>query len=350
MSLTVDLGLRLGLLDLAAAFELEANQSLAIVGPNGAGKTTLLRALAGLEPIASGHIELDGQVLNDAAAGVHVLPEHRPVGVVFQDYLLFPHMSVLDNIAFGPRCRGLATRAARQSAWAWLERLGLAAHAEERPGRLSGGQQQKVALARALAGGPRLLLLDEPTAALDASARASVRRELMEHLGNFAGMRILITHDPLEAVTMSDRLVVLEGGRIVQAGSGEEVTQRPRSDYVADLIGVNLLRGLGTDDGIVLDGGGQLFAGRAERGPIFVVIHPRAVALYRLRPEGTPRNVWPGRVTAVDLHAERVRVRVEGSPPIVAEITPESVRALDLGAGGEVWVSVKASEISTYPR
>ena len=320
----------------------EAGETVAVLGPNGAGKTTLLRALAGLVPIA-GRVELDGDVLDDSAMGRHVPTEERRVGIVFQDHVLFPHMTVLENVAFG--LKRDRWRVARD----WLDRANLGDKAGVMPGELSGGQAQRVALLRTLVTEPRLLLLDEPLAALDVSVRAEVRRELSRQLAGFTGIRILVTHDPLEAIALADRLVVLEQGKVVQTGLPSEVTARPRSRFVADLAGVNLLRGTGKDDHIELDGGEVLAAPESGEGHVFAVIHPRAVALYLARPEGTPRNVWRARAEDLDLRGERVRVRLSGPVPLVAEVTPSAVRDLRLDAGAEVWVAVKATEISVYP-
>ena len=347
--LEAKVALRLGALDLDVEVRATPGEVVAVLGPNAAGKTTLLRALAGLVPLGRGSVTLDGAIFDDVARGIHVPPERRPIGVVFQDYLLFPHLTALENVAFGLRARGTHGRDARDRATSWLERLGVGQTAQSRPAALSGGQAQRVALARALATEPRLLLLDEPLAALDASARGAVRRDLKRHLASFAGIRIVITHDPLEAVALADRLVILERGRVVQTGSPAEVTQRPRSRYVADLVGVNLLRGVASAGQVVVDGGASLQSADTGDGDVFVVIHPRAVALHRARPEGSPRNVWRGRAAALDFQGDRVRVGVEGEMPIVAEVTPGAVRELDLAEGGEVWVSVKATEISVYP-
>jgi molybdate transport system ATP-binding protein len=321
--------------------EVSAVETVAILGPNGAGKTTLLRAIAGLIPV-EGRVELDGDVLDDSASARHVPTEGRHVGLVFQDHVLFPHMTVLQNVAFG--VRGDAKRIARD----WLDRAGLGDKAGAMPRELSGGQAQRVALLRTLATEPRMLLLDEPLSALDVTVRAEVRRELSRQLRGFQGVRILVTHDPLEAMALADRLVVLEQGKVVQIGSPTEVTARPRSRFVADLAGVNLLRGQGRGDHIELDGGGTLAAPEAGEGDVFAVIHPRAVALYLAKPEGTPRNVWLGRAEDLDLHGERVRVRLSGPVPLVAEVTPSAVRDLGLASGAEVWVAVKATEISVY--
>ena len=347
--LSANVSVRLGVLDLDVSLEASAAEVVAVLGPNGAGKTTLLRAIAGLIPIDAGRIELDGAVLDDVARGVHVPAELRPIGVVFQDYLLFPHLTAVENVAFGLRAHGVKSGEARARAMEWLERLGIAAHAGSRPQALSGGQAQRVALARALATNPRLLLLDEPLAALDASARGEVRRELKRHLASFSGVRVLITHDPLEALALADRLVIVEAGRVVQRGSAAEVTARPRSRYVADLVGVNLLRGTAHAGEIALHAGATLRPAEPVDGEVFAVIHPRAVALHRAHPEGSPRNVWRGRAATVDLQGDRVRVRVEGDIAIVAEVTPAAVSELALAEGGEVWASVKATEIAVYP-
>ncbi len=348
-SLHASVGLTRGTLRLDVDLDLGIGQTVALLGPNGAGKTTLLRALAGLQPLDTGAVALDGTVLEDVAAGVSVAPEDRPIGVVFQDYLLFPHLSALENVAFGLRCHGVARSDARRRATDWLERVGLGDRAHAKPRELSGGQAQRVALARALATDPRLLLLDEPLSALDASTRLEVRRELRRHLASFPGVRLLVTHDPLEAIALADVLVVLEDGRVVQAGPPAEVTAHPRSRYVAELVGVNLYRATGAGDRVALPGGGELQVPAAGTGEVFALVHPRAVSLHRREPEGTPRNVWKGTAESLDLEGERVRVRVGGALPIVAEVTPAAVAELRLADGGDVWVSVKAAEIEVYP-
>jgi molybdate transport system ATP-binding protein len=349
MSLRADVTVVRGTFTLALELTASAGEVVAVLGPNGAGKSTLLGALAGLVPLQRGRVELDGRLLEDAASGVHVAPEERPVGVVFQDYLLFPHLSVLDNVAFGLRCRGVSRVAARTAARGYLADADLASLASARPAHLSGGQAQRVALLRALAATPALLLLDEPLAALDVRARAETRRALRGQLARFGGVKILVTHDPLEAMALADRLMVVEAGRVVQTGTAAEVTARPRSAWVADLVGVNLLRGRGAQDRVLLDGGATLIVPGAGEGDVVAVVHPRAVALHRAAPEGTPRNVWRATIASLDADHDRVRVRTEGPVPMVAEVTAAAVAALGLAAGVEVWVSVKATEIAVYP-
>ncbi|MGH8991426.1 MAG: ABC transporter ATP-binding protein [Acidimicrobiia bacterium] len=347
MSLEVEVELHLGALHLRVKLDVAPGETVALLGPNGAGKTTLLRVLAGLQAFDSGRVALDGTVFDDG--DVHLPPEARPIGVVFQDYLLFPHLSALENVAFGLRSRGMHRNDARRRAVDWLEQVGLGGHQGSRPGQLSGGQRQRVALARALATEPRLLLLDEPLAALDASTRLETRRELRRHLADYEGVRLVVTHDPLEAVALAERLVVIEDGRLVQTGTPEEISRRPRTRYVADLVGVNLLRGWAEGDRVVIHTGATLTVPDAGQGEVFAVVHPRAVALYRRPPEGTPRNVWQGSADGLDREGERVRVRVGGPIPIVAEVTPAAVADLALADGGPIWVSVKATEITVYP-
>jgi molybdate transport system ATP-binding protein len=349
MSLQARVELTLGQLHLDVDVAVASGELVVLLGPNGAGKTTLLRALAGLVPLRDGRVVLDGEVLEDTSAGVRVPTERRPVGFVFQDYLLFPHLSALENVAFGLRARGMPRGEARRRAGAWLARVGLGDHGRSRPAALSGGQAQRVALARAMVADPRLLLLDEPLAALDAATRGEVRRDLRRHLASFDGTRLLVTHDPLEAMTMADRLVVLEHGLVTQTGTAAEVSARPRSRYVGELVGVNLFRGRAAGSIVELDGGGALVAAGEHRGQVFAAVHPHAVALYRRAPEGTPRNVWAGTAEALEVVGDRVRVRVSGQVPIVAEVTPAAASELRLADGGPVWAAVKATEVSVYP-
>ena len=348
MSLEAGLGLTLGTLVLEVELAVATGELVVLLGPNGAGKTTLLRAIAGLVPLDRGRVVLDGDVLEDTAAGTWVPTEQRPVGFVFQDYLLFPHLSALENVAFGLRARGLPKAEARRRAAGWLERVGLATHAGARPRALSGGQAQRVALARAMVGDPRLLLLDEPLAALDAATRTEVRRDLRRHLASFDGTRLLVTHDPLEAMALADRLVVLEGGHITQTGSPAEVSGRPRSRYAAELVGVNLFYGHADGHAVKLPGG-VLVVADDHHGEVFAAVHPHAVALHRQPPEGTPRNIWPGTADALEVVGDRVRVRVSGTVPVVAEVTPAAASELRLADGGPVWATVKATEVTVYP-
>ena len=344
---------RRGGFELAVDFSVAAGEVLGVLGPNGAGKTTLLRTLAGLGALSHGRIELAGAALDDPGRELFVPAERRPVGLVFQNYRLFPHLSVLDNVAFAARARGTRRQPARGRAMGWLDRLGLAGLAARKPAELSGGQAQRVALARALAAEPDLLLLDEPLAALDARTRLEVRGELRRHLSAFGGPSLVVTHDPLEAMVLTDRLLVLEDGRVVQQGSPAEVARRPASQYVARLMGLNLYRGVRSPDAsVTLDGGGVLHAAGGEppsAGPVLLAVRPGAIALHTEQPRhASPRNVWSGTVTGVELLTDRVRVQVSGSPPALVDITPAAVADLHLAAGSPVWLSAKATEIDCY--
>jgi molybdate transport system ATP-binding protein len=346
VTLRANIGLRLGGLRLEVEVTAAAGSVLALLGPNGSGKTTMLRALAGLQPIEEGQIELDGLVLDAPSKGVFVAAEDRAIGYLFQDYLLFPHLSVLENVAFGLRSRG--KQQPLLTARGWLERMELEAFASDKPAQLSGGQAQRVALARALAPEPRMLLLDEPLAALDASTKVTIRRDLKQHLNRFGGITLLVTHDPVDAAALADAVLVIEDGRVVQEGTIPDITARPRSRYVADLVGVNLWRGQ-AKDGEVKVGDNSIYAADTFDGDVFALVHPRSVSLYADPPHGSPRNVWRGKATSLDSIGDRVRVRVEGPVTLVAEITNAALADLGLVGGEEVWVSFKASEVDVYP-
>jgi molybdate transport system ATP-binding protein len=350
--LFAQLGVRRGDFTLDLELEIGAGEVVALLGPNGAGKSTALRALAGLLQISSGRITVGGQVVADAASTIHRAPHERPIGVVFQDYLLFPHLTVLDNVAFGPLVRGMDKQEARRQAALLLERVGIADLGKSKPQAISGGQAQRVALARALATNPRLLLLDEPLAALDAKTHLLVRAEVRRHLADFSGATLLVTHDPIDASVLADRLIVIEDGRVVQQGTPLQVARRPRTDYVARLVGLNLLTGSGRGHRVLLPSGGAVELAEPVSGDVYVAFRPAAVSLFVQRPDGSPRNVWAGRIAAVEPHGEGVRVEIgevpDRSSSILAEITPSAVADLDLRPGSEVWAAVKASDIEVY--
>jgi len=349
VSLHAELQLTRGALELDAAIDAHAGETVALVGRNGAGKTTLLLALAGLVPVERGRVVLDDDVLDDTTAGIRVATERRRVGLLFQDYLLFQHMSIVENVAFGLRVKDMRRRDARSAAHEWLERVELASYADQRPSSLSGGQAQRVALARALAADPKLLLLDEPLAAIDAMARAPLRRSLIAHLDRFEGSRIVVTHDPVEAVLLGDRMVVLEDGRVIQTGTAEDLRTRPRSDYVAELFGLNLWRGTSRDGLVMLESGLELVVAEAPAGEVLVSVSPRAVALHGAHPEGSPRNTWEGIVASVEPDHDVVRVRLEGVVPVTALVTAAAASELGLVEGTRAWAAIKATEIVAYP-
>ena len=356
MSLSVDIGTRRGDFSLEAAFDAPSDGTVALLGPNGAGKSTIVSTLAGVEPIDEGRIVLHGRVLDDAAAGIRVPPEQRGVGVVFQDLLLFPHLSAVDNVTFPLRAAGTARPDARLRAAELLDRLGLpAARHAARPRDLSGGEAQRVALARALIREPRLLLLDEPSSSLDVQARSQLRPVIRETLAAFTGVRVIVTHDPVEAMTLAGRIVVIEEGRISQSGTPEDLRRAPRTSYIAELVGLNLFTGLieriepgvgrlVTDDGALIV---ALPAGAPDRSPgAIATVRPADVALHTKSPaDGSARNVLHGSITSITVEGERARVRLATSPNVVAEVTLGSVSRLGLREGEDVWASFKAVEV-----
>jgi molybdate transport system ATP-binding protein len=334
--------------DLDVALRAGAREFVAVVGPNGAGKTTLLRALAGLTPLDAGFVRMRDIVVDDGA-DVFVPPEQRPIGVVFQDSLLFPHLSALDNVAFGLRERGLRKSEARALAQTWLERVQLGAQSAAKPARLSGGEAQRVALARALAIEPQLLLLDEPFAAFDVQHRAGGRALLGSVLATSDAARVIVTHDPVDALTLADRIVILEAGRVVQVGTPDEIVAAPQSQYVADLVGTNVYAATAAGTQLRI-GDVSLTVPEQHNGGVLAIIAPRSVVLSLDEPATTARNVWRGTILGTERLGDRVRVRVDIGLTMIAEVTAASVADLGLTEGTAVWASVKATEIVVTAR
>jgi molybdate transport system ATP-binding protein len=304
----------------SAKFGLQPGEVLAVIGPNGAGKSTLVHALAGLVP-AEGSAVIDGT--NLLAQTV----QQREVGLVFQRQLLFPHLTALANVAFGPRARGVPRHEAEARAQEWLDRLGVGELSGRRPGQLSGGQAQRVAIARALATRPRLLLLDEPLTGLDVKVAMALRIELGRHLASYDGIALLVTHDAIDALTIADQVLVLDEGRVAQLGPPAEVAQRPRTEHVARLVGLNVVRI-----------GDQLTA-----------FTPDAVAVGLREPDGSPRLRWRGTVANAAPHGDAVRLLVHAGPDLIADVTPAAATDLGLVPGTDVWLSVKATAVRSYP-
>jgi molybdate transport system ATP-binding protein len=349
MSLEADLAVERPGFNVEVSLSVGDGETLGLLGPNGAGKSTVVEALAGLVPLAAGRIVLDGRPIEDLP------PERRPIGVAFQDGLLFSHMTATDNVAFPLRARSTGTRAARARAGDLLARLAPSVRADARPGALSGGERQRVALARALAHEPRLLLLDEPLSAVDVRARGDLRQLLREVTDGFAGPCILVVHDPVDALTLADRIAILEDGRLVQTGTPDEIRRAPRTPYAADLVGVNLFHGtlepLDDGSGRLSTPAGAIAVAwpedleRSVLTDVLATLRPADVALHRARPEGSPRNVLEGDVAEVAVHGERARVRLRSAPPVVAEITMGSVRRLGIREGLRAFASFKAVEV-----
>ncbi|HET6638061.1 MAG TPA: ATP-binding cassette domain-containing protein [Gemmatimonadota bacterium] len=327
----------------------------ALLGPNGAGKSTVVAALAGLLPLSGGRVVADGRVWEDVSAGVRLPPRERRVGVAFQEPRLLPALTALDNVAYGPRARGIARPEARRRAADWLERLDAGHLASRRPAGLSGGEAQRVALARALAADADVLLLDEPLSAQDVEARAASRRALAESLSAFEGVALIVTHDPVEALTLAGRVAVIEAGRVVQQGDAEALRRRPASPWVAALAGVNLLRGrLEAAEGeVVLACEGLRLAvlpgDLAPGAEAAAVVSPRAITLSIDPPRSSARNVIAGAVASVDPGIDRIRVTLDTRPPLTAEITRESLAGLGIAPGTRLYAAVKVTEIELFP-
>lgn len=301
------------------ALDVEAGSAVAVIGPNGAGKSSFVRALAGLVPA-------DGTALLDGSDLLTMNARDRHVGLVFQGQLLFPHLSALDNVAFGPRSRGRSRREADHRAQELLDTFGIGHLSHRKPRELSGGQAQRVAIARALATEPRLLLLDEPFAGLDVTVAMALRIELAQHLASFDGVTILVTHEAIDALTLADQVLVLDDGVVAQRGTPQDVAARPATDHVARLVGVNLIR---------------------EHDELTTFL-PRDVTVSLRRPEGSARLQWQGSVASAQQHGDAVRLLVSSEPPLLADVTPQAAAELGLAPGREVWLSVKATAVSRY--
>ena len=302
-----------------ADLAVEPGEVLAVIGPNGAGKSSLLHALAGLVD-ATGHARLGDRDLLSTPV------RERRVGMVFQGQLLFPHLSAAENVAFGLRSRGVPRADAVRAARDWLSRLGVDDLADRRPRELSGGQAQRVAIARALATDPDVLLLDEPFTGLDVSVQMALRIELGRHLRDFPGIALLVTHDAIDALTLADRVLVLDRGTVAQVGAPAEVAARPRTPHVARLVGLNLV----------------------TEGDRLTAFTPDAVVVSLTEPEGSSRLRWHGPIATLAPHGDAVRLLVHAGPDLLADVTPAAATELGLVPGREVWLSAKATAVTRY--
>jgi molybdate transport system ATP-binding protein len=331
--------------------DVQDGEVVAVLGSNGAGKSTLLSVIAGLLRPDAGRAVLDGRVLFDVRGRrtprVWVPPHARGIALLAQEPLLFPHLSALDNVAFGPRSAGRPRRESRSVAARWLSEVDATEYAERRPALLSGGQAQRIAVARALAADPRLLLLDEPMAALDVAVAPALRQVLRRVLAGRSA--VVVTHDVLDALLLADRVAVMEAGHIVEDGPTAQVLGRPRSAFAARIAGLNMVRGVlegngvRSADGLVIEG---LLEERVEQGEHAVaVFRPSAVGVYRHPPGGSPRNAIGVTVTELEPHGNQVSVRTDG---LSAEITVAAVADLELAPHTAVTFAVKASEVAIY--
>lgn len=327
-------------------FKVESGQTVALVGANGTGKSTVLSAIAGLIRLQDVRVWIGDREVEGPT--VRVGPHDRSVALLTQSAMLFPHMSVRANVAFGPASKGVADSGA--VADKWLAELGLQELADRRPSSLSGGQAQRVAIARALAAVPEVVLLDEPMAALDAPSVPMLRRVVRQVLEHRTA--IIVTHDPLDALVLADRTIVIEDGRVIDDGPTKDVLLRPRSAFAAALAGVNLLEGTASGETSVLTEAGTTIVGHGEVGlepgeSAIVTFSPAAVSLHLNRPEGSPRNVWQGTVTGVEQRGGTCRVEIDG---LIADVTAAAVAELAIEPGQALWLSLKAAEVAVYPR
>ena len=368
---------------LSLDFEAWGGKTTVLLGESGAGKSTALRLLAGLLRPERGRIELDEIVYFDSERRIAVPPQERPFGYVFQDYTLFPHLSVYENVAFGLRAQHMPRSEVSRRVGEALEQVRLVGYDERRPAQLSGGQQQRVAIARALVLQPQLLLLDEPLSALDVQTRREVRQELRQILSGAHITTILVTHHYLEALLFGEHILVLDAGRIIQQGSQRDLLQYPRSSYVAELIGMNFFRGrvisceadalcsirVNGQNGNAIEVRATLVdRARIQSMPVtgteaFVVVDPRSITLYAHKPDSSARNVFQGEIVqllplgsaAGDDGARDGRVRVgillhavEETAPLTAEITEASAARMELREGNTVFAAFKATEARAY--
>ncbi len=330
-------------------------QVLAVLGPNGAGKSTLLQLIAGLVRPDDGRIELGETVVTDTRAGTFVPAHDRGVAMLSQRAMLFPHMSVAANVAYAPRCAGQSRAEARATAQRWLAAVGAEELAHRRPAQLSGGQAQRVAIARALAAEPRLLLLDEPMAALDVTAAPALRRLLREILRQPERTAIIVTHDLLDALAIADKVAVIENGRVAESGPARTVLTAPRSDFAARIAGINLVAGVVVEPGLLRTAWASGISGIGDVAPgtnAIALFRPTAVAVHIDAPHGSPRNVIPVTIAEIDVHGTVVRVRgtdqPDGGTGLAADITAAAAADLSLVPGMTVHFVVKTQEVELH--
>jgi molybdate transport system ATP-binding protein len=330
-------------------FDVAAGEVLAVLGPNGAGKSTALHVIAGLVRPDRGLVRVGNRVLTDTSSGIHVATHDRRIGLLLQDPLLFPHLSVAANVAFAPRSHRPAH---------WLAEVDAADLAGRMPRQLSGGQAQRVALARALAAEPDVLLLDEPLAGLDVAAATAVRKVLRRVLARDGRSAVMITHDVLDVLTLADRVLILESGTVSETGSTTTVLATPRSRFGARFAGVNLVGGTVDANGVLTTDWGAAWHGSAGSDLVsgtaaVALFTPAAVAVYRDKPHGSPRNTVPVTVAELDSRGPAIRVRAEdqpdGAPGLAADITADSAAEMRLTPGVHVYFSVKAQEVTLLP-
>jgi molybdate transport system ATP-binding protein len=372
----------LGSFHLDMRFSSESGKTTVILGESGSGKSTVLRLIAGLLHPDNGHFVLDDETYVDTAQHFELPPQERPIGYVFQEYVLFPHLSVFDNVAFGLRMQGTHKKEIRQRVGEALEQVHLVGYDDRRPRQLSGGQQQRVAIARALALKPQLLLLDESLSALDIQTRREVEQELRQILSSLQLTTVMVSHQYIDALLFGDQIIVLDQGKVIQQGSHLDLLLNPHSEYIAEMVGVNLLKGqvVSTDASLFhtislskSDEKGlevialsqdhtQHAATLTPQQEVSVVVDPRSITLHQSKPEGSARNILRGeiiQIVPISATFSETEKKMEGLmrvsmlidpalPPLTADITVSSSTQMDLSQGKVVYASFKATETRAY--
>ena len=327
-------------LTLDVELQLQHGEVIAVLGPNGAGKTSLLHALLGWLELESGWIMVNGEVIDSPDTDSYVPPQHRPFGMVFQDGLLFPHMSVEKNILFGAgkdfNLKPLA------------ESLQVSELLAKFPSELSAGERQRAAIARSLAARPKVLFLDEPFSALDIQGKRRGRSLLKEALAIEVSGCLMVTHDLVDAFTLADRVMIIEGGKLTQFDVPDRIRSRPGSEWIADLVGWNYYEGIGEGSVVTLPHGTTIFTAQDDLdGPTSISINPASVSIFKSQPSGSPRNTWLSSIQNIEILGGRARVSLVGEIDICADITTVAANELRQSISSEVWVSVKATEVDT---
>ena len=327
-------------LTLDVELQLQHGEVIAVLGPNGAGKTSLLHALLGWLELESGWIMVDGEVIDSPDTDSYVPPQHRPFGMVFQDGLLFPHMSVEKNILFGAgKDFNLKPLAESLQANELLAKF---------PSELSAGERQRAAIARSLAARPKVLFLDEPFSALDIQGKRRGRSLLKEALAIEVSGCLMVSHDLVDAFTLADRVMIIEGGKLTQFDVPDRIRSRPGSEWIADLVGWNYYEGIGEGSVVTLPHGTTIFTAQDDLdGPTSISINPASVSIFKSQPSGSPRNSWLSSIQNIEILGGRARVSLVGEIDICADITTVAANELRQSISSEVWVSVKATEVDT---
>jgi molybdate transport system ATP-binding protein len=372
----------LGTFHLDMCFSSESGKTTVILDESGSGKSTVLRLIAGLLKPDKGHFVLDDETYVDTAQHFEVPPQERPIGYVFQEYVLFPHLSVFDNVAFGLRMQRISRQVIRQRVGEALEQVHLVGYDDRRPAQLSGGQQQRVAIARALALKPQLLLLDESLAALDIQTRREVEQELRQILSKLQLTTVMVSHQYIDALLFGHQIIVLDHGKVIQQGSHLDLLLHPQSPYIAEMVGVNLLKGevVSTDASLfhtislsksdrkgleviaISQDDTQHTTNLTPHQEVSVVVDPRSITLHQSKSESSAQNVFRGEIIQIvpisatfsetDKMMEglmRVSMLIDPAlPPLSADITVTSSSQLELSEGKVMYASFKATETRAY--